>query len=136
MPLLACWLLLFAPGVTSAEFRATQRLRRSKAGFVTARLSRRFKVQRDQALHRYGAPVHGIRLEMPLPHRIDGGPREHERPLHELYLLDGAIAADHYLQNHAAALPGGFRRGWIHGINRLIQQVARRGLREIARLNR
>ena len=101
-----------------------------------AALGGRLEVQRDEALHRDSASVHGIRFEMPLPHGIDGGAGKYQRPLYKLHLLDGTIAADLYLQNYAAALGGGFRRGWIYWVHRLIQQVTRGRLVKIYRLNR
>jgi|SRR5271167_1883548 len=123
MLLFVCWLLWFDLFGNLNGMWAFQVLilRRSRAGFVTRRLSRWFEVQCDHALHRYRAAVHGVRFETPLFYGVDGNARKYQRSLQKLCILHRAITSDQHLQNHAASLPAGLRCLWIDGIKGLSQ---------------
>jgi len=56
------WLLFFAPpNGNLREFGPSpQELRRSGLSFVTQPLRRRLELQRDHALHRHRAAIHGV----------------------------------------------------------------------------
>src|SRR5437879_640428 len=61
-------------------------------------------------LHRDGAAVHGVGIELPLADVVDGCAGKGEGALQEFRILYGAIATNENLQGHGALFPSCARR--------------------------